>query len=444
MDHEQYFGDFQEYILNMNHTVHTSAIPPAQSHRAMEQSNETTDPAPTGWKKFKKDLKNPLVAAILIFFSGVLVLGIISALIKDHLPDKSKRVPWSDNVNQVINVLFTLLNLYQHPARFQHLVFWYRWRPRDVEMLRIVYCKNGTEKRNERPHILVVILLAQAGCFSQYGIAYFNWAYPMPDRPQKSIKAFIGMAVFFGTAMGIYMSCGPLGMGMPSEGRDEEAPAGPDDRIYSLVPRNGEPLAPGGPQWAGGLFDLTDDCSGACLSTCCLCCIFGWNAERLGFYGDMYCQAITFLLFCISPLVLFNVAAIHLVGHTVKVGYCVLGVLASLMGLMYGGGWRIGMRRRFHLPGDDRCCGKAAITDCLLWQFCCVCALSQEVRTASSYTIVEKDKRTGRNQVIGNGHQLLSPLHHEVGSTAMGITPARGIVMQPPAASNMQKNYHNH
>ncbi|KAL9260565.1 hypothetical protein AKJ16_DCAP18565 [Drosera capensis] len=180
----------KEYILNMNHAVHASAIPPAQSHRAIEQSNETTDPAPTGWKKFKKDLKNPLVAAILIFFSGVLVLGIISALIKDHLPDKSKRVPWSDNVNQVINVLFTLLNLYQHPARFQHLVFWYRWRPRDIEMLRIVYCKNGTEKRNERPHILVVILLAQAGCFSQYGIAYFNWAYPMPDRPQKSIKAF--------------------------------------------------------------------------------------------------------------------------------------------------------------------------------------------------------------------------------------------------------------
>ncbi|GAB2272110.1 hypothetical protein Dimus_006929 [Dionaea muscipula] len=453
IDHEHCFSEIQGYMLNMNPTSQSSTTPPPHETTPVVPAAPTS--TATGWQKFKQqDVKRPLVAAILIFVSGIIVLAVISGLVKGFLPDKSKRTPWSDNINQVINALFTLLNLYQHPARFQHVVFWYRWKPRDIEMLRLVYCKNGTQKRNERPHILVMILLAHVGCFAQYAIAYLNWGFAMPDRPKKATGLFIGITVAAAILQAMYMNCGPLGWEMPPAPSSELGP-GPDEEAPPSW-GNGEP------QWVGGVCDLTDDCGEVCLSTCCLCCVFGWNAERLGFYGDMYCQAVTFLLFCVGPLVVFNLAAIHLDGTAVKLGYFVLGILFSLMGLMYGGGWRIEMRRRFRLPpaddDDSCCCGKPALADCLLWQFCCICALAQEVRTADHfYSIVVNDNKNTAagpscDQVYENGQPIPSMISHlpredvnVIYHYQNGIGgSAEGRAMQPPVVASMHKDDRNY
>ncbi|CAD6255245.1 unnamed protein product [Miscanthus lutarioriparius] len=46
--------------------------------------------------------------------------------------------------------------------------------------------------------------------------------------------------------------------------------------------------------------------------------------------------------------------------------------------VLYGGFWRIQMRRRFGLPENHACCGKPDLTDCLQWLCCYSCSLAQE------------------------------------------------------------------
>ncbi|GJN28524.1 hypothetical protein PR202_gb16663 [Eleusine coracana subsp. coracana] len=142
------------------------------------------------------------------------------------------------------------------------------------------------------------------------------------------------------------------------------------------------------PEWVGGVFDIWDDISLAYLSVFCSCCVFGWNAGRLGF-GNMYVHVVTFVLLCLAPFFIFNLAAVNIDNENVRDALGMGGVLLCVLGLLYGGFWRIQMRRRFRLPGNHACCGNPDLADCLQWLCCYSCSLAQEVRTADAYDVVQ-------------------------------------------------------
>lgn len=65
------------------------------------------------------------------------------------------------------------------------------------------------------------------------------------------------------------------------------------------------------------------------------------------------------------------------------------GIVLCVFGLLYGGYWRIQIRKRFHLPASTWCCGQPNMTDCTQWFFCSLCSLCQEVRTAEAFNVVD-------------------------------------------------------
>ena len=142
------------------------------------------------------------------------------------------------------------------------------------------------------------------------------------------------------------------------------------------------------PQWRGGLFDLRDNLSVACLTLFCSFCVVGRNLEKLHF-GNKYVHIATFLLFCVAPFWILNTVTINIDNEPVRVVLGLLGMLLCVFGLLYGGYWRIQMRGKFNLPPNKLCCGKPAVTDCIQWLLCCWCSLAQEVRTAEYYDIVD-------------------------------------------------------
>ncbi|CAN0909859.1 hypothetical protein LINGRAHAP2_LOCUS25991 [Linum grandiflorum] len=142
------------------------------------------------------------------------------------------------------------------------------------------------------------------------------------------------------------------------------------------------------PEWSGGILDFWDDISLAYLSLFCSFCVFGWNMERLGM-GNMYVHIATFLLFCMAPFWIFNLAAVNIDDEIVREALGVAGLVLCLFGLLYGGFWRIQIRKRFNLPAYTFCFGKPGASDCILWLCCCWCSLAQEVRTGNGYDIVE-------------------------------------------------------
>uniref|UniRef100_J3M636 Uncharacterized protein n=1 Tax=Oryza brachyantha TaxID=4533 RepID=J3M636_ORYBR len=70
---------------------------------------------------------------------GLLLLGALDGA----FPRKSARGRWIEVNNQVLNALFTLMSIYQHPALFHHAVMLLRWRPEDGERLGRAYCRKG-------------------------------------------------------------------------------------------------------------------------------------------------------------------------------------------------------------------------------------------------------------------------------------------------------------
>eukprot|EP00262_Sarcandra_glabra_P002011 TRINITY_DN12236_c0_g1_i1.p1 TRINITY_DN12236_c0_g1~~TRINITY_DN12236_c0_g1_i1.p1 ORF type:complete len:309 (-),score=57.40 TRINITY_DN12236_c0_g1_i1:78-875(-) len=191
------------------------------------------------------------------------------------------------------------------------------------------------------------------------------------------------------------------------------------ERRYSFVLRDEQRVAESRVEWQGGLFDFWDDIPLAYLSLFCGFCVFGWNMERLGF-GNMYVHIATFLLLCMAPFWVFNLAAINIDNEIVREALGITGIVLCVFGLLYGGFWRIQMRKRFNLPANDFCCGNPAVTDCAQWLFCCPCSLSQEVRTGNFYD-VEED-RLYRKQM-----DVLSPLPREDGfKSSPRLSPLRG------------------
>ncbi|GKB45255.1 putative PLAC8 motif-containing protein [Tanacetum coccineum] len=356
----------------------------------------------------KEWIKNPMnmvlfVWIVCVAISGAILFLVMTGMLNHALPKKSQRNAWFEVNNQILNALFTLMCLYQHPQRIYHLILLIRWRQEDVSKLRTSYCKNACYKPHEWAHMMVVVLLLNINCLAQYALCGLNVGYKRSERPAIGVALTLCVAIGAPAIAGVYSVMSPLGKDYDT-GSDEESQLNKDNPESSsgLTRKQEEPYERRflfalkddsrtiitSPKWSGGIFDFWEDISLAYLSLCCSFCVFGWNMERLGF-GNMYVHIATFLLFCLAPYWIFNLAAINIDNETVREALGITGVFLCIFGLLYGGFWRIQMRKRFNLPASNFCCGKPAITDCALWLCCCWCSLAQEVRTGNLYEIVE-------------------------------------------------------
>ncbi|KAK9075415.1 hypothetical protein SSX86_003738 [Deinandra increscens subsp. villosa] len=356
----------------------------------------------------KEWIKNPMNMVLLLWIvcvaiSGAILFLVMTGMLNSALPRKSQRNAWFEVNNQILNALFTLMCLYQHPHRLYHLVLLLRWKSEDVTKLRKLYCKNASYKPHEWAHMMVVVFLLNLNCFAQYALCGLNVGYKRSERPAIGVALTITVAIGAPAIAGVYSVVSPLGkdydIGFDEESQLKkgyaESSSGSTHKIletserrFSFASKDDSKTSISNPKWSGGVFDFWDDISLAYLSLFCSCCVFGWNMERLGF-GNRYVHIVTFLLFCLAPFWIFNLAAINIDNETVREILGITGVFLCLFGLLYGGFWRIQMRKRFNLPPSSFCCGKPAVTDCALWLCCCWCSLAQEVRTGNSYDIME-------------------------------------------------------
>ncbi|KAK6156068.1 hypothetical protein DH2020_010316 [Rehmannia glutinosa] len=405
------------------------------------------------WRICKEWIRDPMNLALFIWIlcvaiSGAILFMVMTGMLNHSLPKKSQRDAWFEVNNQILNALFTLMCLYQHPKRIYHLTLLFRWRSEDVLKLRKIYCKNGTYKPNEWAHMMVVVVLLNVNCFAQYALCGLNLGYRRSQRPPTGVGICISVAIGAPAVAGIYTMLSPLGKDYENE-IDEEAQirvsgqdsSRPDnlrrrslEKRFSFASRDDERTVETRPKWSGGVLDFWDDISLAYLSLFCSFCVFGWNMERLGF-GNMYVHIATFLLFCLAPFWIFNLAAINIDNETVREALGITGIFLCVFGLLYGGFWRIQMRKRFNLPPDNFCCGKPAITDCALWLFCCWCSLAQEVRTGNAYDIVDDKfcRKDGEQSII-------SPLPREDGEFQLRSSPNSPLGNSPSPSHNMKGN----
>ncbi|XP_065871151.1 uncharacterized protein [Euphorbia lathyris] len=413
-------------------------------------------------KMIKEWLRDPMNLALFVWIlcvaiSGAILFLVMTGMLNAVLPRKSQRNVWFEINNQILNALFTLMCLYQHPKRFYHLVLLCRWKPEDISRLRKIYCKNGTYKPHEWMHMMVVVLLLHLNCFAQYALCGLNLGYKRSERPPIGVGICISCAIAAPAVAGLYTIISPLGRDYDSE-MDEEAQlhvtADENTRTelsrlrtiekrFSFATRDEEGRVEARPQWSGGVLDFWDDISLAYLSLFCSFCVFGWNMERLGF-GNMYVHIATFILFCMAPFWIFNLAAVTIDDETVREALGLTGIILCVFGLLYGGFWRIQMRKRFHLPTYTFCFGKPSVSDCMLWLCCCWCSLAQEVRTANSYDIVH-DKFCKKHVDISNH---LQPLPHESVSGPSSPfsnirSPSTQVLVTPPNPMRVSSELHN-
>ncbi|XP_052180273.1 uncharacterized protein LOC127793557 [Diospyros lotus] len=392
------------------------------------------------WNISKEWIRDPVNMALLVWIvavgvSGAILFLVMTGMLNSVLPRKSQRDAWFEVNNQILNALFTLMCLYQHPKRIYHLVLLLRWRPEDITKLRKIYCKNGTYKPHEWAHMMVVIALLNINCFAQYALCGLNLGYKRSERPAIGVAICLSVAIGAPAVAGVYSIVSPLGKDYECD-VDEEAQdqtAATDacqpsqlrlkslEKKFSFVSRDDRRIVESRPKWSGGVFDFWDDISLAYLSLFCSFCVFGWNMERLGF-GNMYVHIATFLLFCMAPFWVFNLAAININNEAVREALGVTGIFLCVFGLLYGGFWRIQMRKRFNLPVYNFCCDNPVAADCALWLFCCWCSLAQEVRTGNSYDIIEE--KFFRKQADDYGQSPISPLPREDGDFQLRSGPS--------------------
>lgn len=375
------------------------------------------------WAELKKHaiiwLHNPknlvfLVWIIAVAVSGAILFMVMVGMLNGVLPKKSDRDLWFEISNQILNALFTLMALYNHPTRILHLVYLIRYAPADIIKLRERYCKDGLRKPHEWAHILVVVLLLHLNCIAQYALCGLNWGYRRSDRPALGVGITLFVSFGAAAAAGIYNTLSPLGKDYyPEEdGVHEEdelldvvekgGSAGHSSSVHpalfklhnpkynllekrkSFACRQGRPVVD--PEWEGGLFKCHEEPTISVLSVLCFPCVMGFNYERLGF-GNRYVHMVTFLLLVGAPFLVFSLAAVNIDNQYVRTSLGVTGYVLCIFSLLYGGFWRIKIRERYMLPAHAWCCKQPRTTDCFQWLFCPFCSLCQEVRTAESYDI---------------------------------------------------------
>ncbi|XP_020267535.1 uncharacterized protein LOC109843019 [Asparagus officinalis] len=341
-------------------------------------------------KYFKKWIKDPanvalfiwvVLCAIGIVWVGLFMIGALNGV----MPNKDQRDKWEEVINQVVNALFNIMCIYQHPLIFHHLVLVLRWRPNDQVAARKAYSKNGLRRPNERAHILIVVLLLHLTCIAQYVYCALFWGWSRFNRPEWPQYVCIVIGALAPILAAWYTYYGPLAKEITETRTDEESQTQVQE-VGKEVEMSDKKIMITTPKWIGGLFDCWDDITGAFLSCFCTCCVFGWNMERLGF-GNMYVHIISFVLLCMSPFWIFAISANNVDDDTVRLIIAIVGAVCSFLGLLYGGYWRAEMRKKFNLPGNPFCCGYPFITDSANWLFCWSCSLAQEVRTANFYDI---------------------------------------------------------
>lgn len=402
-----------------------------------------------GWAK--EWLRNPKNIALLIWMVAVVISGailfmVMVGMLNAVLPKKADRDVWFEVSNQIINALFVLMVLYVHPTRILHLVWLIRWNPEDILKLRAVYCKKGLRKPNEWSHMLVVVLLLHLNCIGTYALAGLNWGYRRADRPFYAVAICLIVALGAACAAGIYNSLSPLGKDfVPESDEDEIAEEarnraekgelkGPPTlfhlpRKYRLLERRMTFASREGklavdPQWQGGLCSCCETPKITAVTTTCFVCVLGYNLDRLGF-GNRYVHIFTFLLLIFAPFLVFDIAALNIDNSTIRQSLGGAGIILCVFGLLYGGYWRIRMRKRFHLPASTWCCGQPNMTDCTQWFFCSLCSLCQEVRTAEAFHVIDDKfyhKEQARPQSPGYGVK----------------TPAPNVLLNPVPASQIQ------
>ena len=363
-------------------------------------------------KASKEWLKNPKNLAVSLWglvvgISGAILFLVMVGLLDGQLHTKAQRDAWFEVNNQILNALFTMMCLYLHPQRCLHLFMLFRWRPHDITKLREIYCKNGTYKPHEWTHMLVVVSLLQVNCFAQYALCGINLGYRRSERPAIGVGLCLAVAIGAPAAAGIYASLSPLAkefqineendihmieairiykptMGRSNSLRIGRAPCGD----VSFVSKDGALVE--NPNWNGKLFDCCMDPHIATLTVACPFCVFGWNMERLGF-GNRYVHIVTFILLCSAPFWILTLAAINIDDNNVRKGLGISGIILSILGLLYGGFWRIQMRKTYKLPAGTWCFGKPVLTDFTQWLFFAPCSLCQEIRTSEYYKVQESN-----------------------------------------------------
>ncbi|KAG8054915.1 hypothetical protein GUJ93_ZPchr0001g31700 [Zizania palustris] len=334
----------------------------------------------------KNWLKHPLNIALLAWLicvaaAGGMLILLLLGLLNKALPSKPLRHHWIEIDNQILNALFTLMSIYQHPSLIHHLALLCRWRPEDASELRKVYCKNGGRRPGERAHMSVVVALLHITCISQYIVCNLYWGYPRRSRSEFADNFFFVIGIVAPVIAGAYMVYSPLGR------HAGDVLGGETKQQYTIEADLPETrTVVGDPVWAGGLLDCGEDPAACFLSSTCTFCVFGWNMERLGF-GNMYVHTVMFLLLCVAPFWVFNITALNIHDYVLSDAFGAAGIALCFFGLLYGGFWRIQMRKRLALPGSRWCCGSASLTDYAQWLFCWPCALAQEVRTGNLYDV---------------------------------------------------------
>ncbi|XP_072960586.1 uncharacterized protein [Typha angustifolia] len=401
---------------------------------------------------FKNWIKNPANVAVFIWIIfvivGLLLLFLVmTGILNQAIPSSSRRKKWTEIINQILNALFTIMCLYQHPKFFHHLALLLRWRPSDREEVRKVYSKDTDPRPHERAHMMVVVLLLHLTCFAQYICCGLFWGYTRSRRPNWALNLCYGIGIVAPIIAGAYTAYSPLGR--RSDQSETEVESQHQHQSELKVYNNRRVVVVTSPEWIGGLFDCWDDQTVCCLSSVCTFCVFGWNMERLGF-GNMYVHIFTFILLCLAPFLIFNITALNIDDSTIQLIVAITGTLLSVSGLLYGGFWRIQMRKRFKLPPSYYCCGYPFMTDCVKWLFCWSCSLAQEVRTGNFYDVEDDgfyrkvaDDDEGRPVLVqltreARSYSCPSQLGHDLISSELSIalerssTIAGSNAMRPP------------
>ena len=417
-------------------------------------------------KKMSKEwIKEPMNMALFawiacVAISGAILFLVMTGMLNRAIPKKPQRDVWFEVNNQILNALFTLMCLYQHPKRFYHLVLLCRWKPEDISKLRKIYCKNRTYKPHEWAHMMVVVILLHINCFAQYALCGLNLGYKSSQRPAIGVGICISVAIAAPAFAGLYTIMSPLEKeyDMDEEAQDQSTMGDRPETMrlkslekrYSFAIRDEQQSVESRAEWSGGILDFWDNISIAYLSLFCGFCVFGRNMERLGF-GNMYVHIAIFLLFCMASFWIFNLAAVNIDNDTAREALGATGLILCVFGLLYGGFWRIRMRKRFNLPAYNFCFGEPSAADCTLWLFCCWCSLAQEVWTGNSYDIVE-NKFYIKHTELGN--QLpISPLPREDGAikSRSGSSSPSGNYSSPsnilstssPSPNRIAKGYYS-
>lgn len=380
-----------------------------------------------------------LCVAVAGAFLGLLFLGALNST----FPSKAERNYWIENCNQVLNALFTLMSIYQHPIIFYHLFMLCRWNSEDIVELRKIYCKNAAYRPREWAHMMVVVVLLHVTCFAQYGLCGLYWKFPEPVRPELIEGLLFALGIVAPVFAAAYTVYSPLGREFDLDSDEESQDL--KQSIKAGLNLYDNRVVVSQPEWVGGLFDIRDDLTVGYLSFFCTFCVFGWNMERLGF-GNMYVHVFTFFLLCITPFWIFSNTALKIHNIVIDDVMWIVGVVLCVLGLLYGGFWRIQMRKKFKLPGNTFCCGSASLTDYFRWMFCWACSLAQEVRTGNFYDIEddslyrrlqESDEESQQGSEGGSSdcmyEILISVSDDEAGASADGDD-----TMIPPVQASIQ------